>query len=403
MTAPTIADIVDNGLCTGCGGCVASIGREDFRMEMGEAGYLRPTRVALEAGERAVLAQVCPGRALDGKADEAGYHPLWGPIRTLATGHARDPQVRHRGSSGGVLTAIAIGLVESGEVDFVLTNAASEEDPISNATGAKSDRGGLLAAAGSRYAPSSPLAGIEAHLAAGKRFAFIGKPCDVAGLSRMAQRDPRIDALVPYRLAFFCAGVPSRNGTLAVLDKLGVAQGDCVRFQYRGDGWPGLARARRRDGSEASMDYNSSWGTILNRHLQFRCKICPDGTGEFADLVCADAWYGADGYPDFTERDGRSLIIARTEAGQKLFDRAMAEGWIASEPLDVAEIAKMQPYQVTRKTNVMARVWALFAARGRRPRFRGLALPRLALGAGKIEQLRSAYGTFRRSRGKSLA
>src|SRR3712207_7050821 len=38
-----------------------------------------------------------------------------------------------------------------------------------------------------------------------------------------------------------------------------------------------------------------------------RCKICPDGTGEFADIVCADAWYGKDGYPDFAEREGRSL------------------------------------------------------------------------------------------------
>lgn len=403
MNAPLLPEILDNGMCLGCGGCVAAIDRDDLAMEMTAEGYLRPTRVSLTPGEQADLDAVCPGLSLDGRADEQGYHPLWGPIRALATGHAVDPEVRYRGSSGGVLTALAIGLVAAGEVDFVVTNGAAEDDPINNATGAMADRGALLRSAGSRYAPSSPLAGIERHLAAGKRFAFIGKPCDVAGLTRLAKRDPRIDALIPYRMAFFCAGVPSRNGTLAVLDKLGIAHEDCAQFQYRGEGWPGLARARSRDGREASMDYNSSWGTILNRHLQFRCKICPDGTGEFADLVCADAWYGEDGYPDFTERDGRSLIVARTAAGQALFERAMAEGWIASEPLDVAEVAKMQPYQVNRKRNVVARATALFAARGARPRFRRLALLRLALSEGKLAQLRNAYGTFRRSRGTRLA
>lgn len=403
MSAALLSTIVDNGLCTGCGACVGAIGRPDMPMEMTADGYLRPRRVDLSPTENETLAAVCPGRTLDGRAEEPGYDPLWGPIRTLATGHARDPDVRHRGSSGGVLTAIAIGLVESGEVDFVVTNGAAEDDPINNATGAKPDRAALLAAAGSRYAPSSPLAGLEHHLAAGKRFAFIGKPCDVAGLARMARRDPRIDALVPYRLAFFCAGVPSRHGTLAVLDKLGVDHADCASFQYRGDGWPGLARARRHDGSEASMDYNSSWGTILNRHLQFRCKICPDGTGEFADLVCADAWYGKDGYPDFTEAEGRSLIVVRTAAGQKLFERALAEGWIASDPLEVAEIERMQPYQASRKRNVIARTAALLAARGHRARFRRLALLRLALAAPKLGQLRNAYGTFRRSLGRRLA
>lgn len=403
MSAPTLAGIVDNGQCLGCGGCVAAIDRPDLAMAMTPEGFLRPATVALSRPERATLAAVCPGHALDGRDREPDYHPLWGPIRTLATGHAVDPEVRHRGSSGGVLSAIAIGLVAAGEVAFVLANAAATADPIDNATGAKADRAALLAAAGSRYAPSSPLAGLERYLAAGERFAFIGKPCDVAGLARMAKRDPRIDRLIPYRLAFFCAGVPSRNGTLAVLAALGVSLDECERFQYRGDGWPGLARAHRRDGTEASMDYNASWGTILNRHLQFRCKICPDGTGEFADLVCADAWYGKDGYPDFTERDGRSLIVARTATGQRLYERALAEGWIASEPLDVGEIEKMQPYQAHRKRNVVARTAALFAARGVRPRFRHLALLRLALGEGKLAQLRGAVGTFRRSRGDRLA
>ncbi|WP_068092264.1 Coenzyme F420 hydrogenase/dehydrogenase, beta subunit C-terminal domain [Novosphingobium rosa] len=398
----SLPDILDNGLCTGCGGCVSALGRPDFGMAMTGSGYLRPQPLALSKGEEAVLDKVCPGLGLDGLAQDEDYHPLWGPIRSLATGHAIDPEVRFRGSSGGVLTALAIGLVESGEVDFVLTNGAALDDPINNATDAKASRAELLGAAGSRYAPSSPLARVAEHLDSGKRFAFIGKPCDVAGLARLARHDPRVDKQIPYRFAFFCAGVPSRHGTLKVLEKLEVAHEDCVSFQYRGDGWPGLARATRADGTQSSMDYNSSWGSILNGHLQFRCKICPDGTGEFADIACADAWYGKDGYPDFTERDGRSLIVARTDKGRQLYERAMAEGWIAAEPLAIEEIAKMQPYQVSRKSNVLARTAALLLLGRRRPRYRRLALWQLAARAGVMGQLRNAWGTFKRSRRVTL-
>ncbi len=150
------------------------------------------------------------------------------------------------------------------------------------------------------------------------------------------------------------------------------------------------------------MDYNQSWGTILNRHLQYRCKICPDGTGEFADIACADAWYGKDGYPDFDERDGRSLIVARTPAGQALLAAALEQGAIVTEALDVAEIERMQPYQAERKRNALARSAATWMAQGAGPRFRRLGLLGLALRGSWIAQLRNAAGTFRRARGRRL-
>lgn len=397
-----LGDILDNGLCTGCGGCVATIQAPGLEMTMSADGYLRPRPVPLDAAQRNTLDAVCAGLTLTQSARGPDYHELWGPIRRLATGHAADPQVRFRGSSGGVLSALAIHLLESGEIDFVLTTGADPHDAIGNATTPRKSREEVIAAAGSRYAPSSPLADLETHLAAGRPFAFIGKPCDVASLRRMAGRDPRIDALIPYKLAFFCAGIPSRRGTAAILDQLGVARADVARFQYRGDGWPGLTRAHRHDGTEASMTYEASWGSILNRHLQFRCKICPDGTGEFADLACADAWYGKDGYPDFEERDGRSLIVARTATGARLLAAAEARGAIATEPLSVDAVARMQPYQATRKRNALARSAALWAARRHGPRYTGLGLLRLAARTNPGELLRNFWGTFRRSLGKRL-
>ena len=395
--AELVKAIVEGGLCQGCGACVAAVGADRLIMQMDANGYARPARIAPpRADEDDVVAAVCSGYSLDQDADGQTYDDTWGPLVSVQTGYATDPEVRYQGSSGGVISAVAIHLIKTGAVDFVLQTHASSKDPVGNETSPSLDRTAVIASAGSRYTPSSPLADLETHLTSGRRFAFVGRPCDVAALRRMALRDPRVDAQVPIMLSFFCAGVPSRQGALAVLDALGVGHSDVREFAYCGRGWPGLARAVRHDGTEASMDYNSSWGTILNRHLQFRCKICPDGTGEFADIVCADAWYGKDGYPEFEERDGRSLVIARTARGRSLLDVLESEGVVHLDDLPTDEIQQMQPYQFDRKRAVLSRVVALCLKGRRVPRFSGLKLKQLTMKSPPVWLARNFWGSYRR-------
>jgi coenzyme F420 hydrogenase subunit beta len=122
------------------------------------------------------------------------------------------------------------------------------------------------------------------------------------------------------------------------------------------------------------MDYATSWGTILNKHLQFRCKLCPDGTGEQADIVCADAWFGKDGYPDFSEKDGRSLIISRTTTGEQWVKSSIQAGDIEVADFDLEKLALMQPYQKGRKEGLYARLLAMRLMLQRVPRYEGLRL-----------------------------
>jgi coenzyme F420 hydrogenase subunit beta len=151
------------------------------------------------------------------------------------------------------------------------------------------------------------------------------------------------------------------------------------------------------NGDKREMTYAQSWGAVLNRHLQFRCKVCPDGTGEFADIVFADAWYGEEGYPDFEEREGRSLILVRTEEGEQALKAAQDGGYIDTEPLSPQEISKMQPYQETRKRMALARLLAVVLKKGLLPRFAGLRLVRCASEGRFLEQIKNFRGTLRRA------
>ena len=255
----------------------------------------------------------------------------------------------------------------------------------------------VFTAAGSRYAPSAPLARLEEILEAPGRTAFVGKPCDVAALRAIARSDPRVDAKIPWMLSFFCAGVPSQTGAEAVVAKLGVAPEDLASFRYRGDGWPGYATATRRDGTAERMSYNDSWGDILTRHVQFRCKICPDGVGGAADAVCADAWEcDENGYPIFEEREGSSLILSRTEKGEALVRAAMKAGRLAAGPLPLDAVTAMQPGQMARKRSVGGRLAALALLGRPRPSYKGFRLLPRAMENGLGANLRNMAGTGRR-------
>lgn len=397
-----IARVVSSGFCAGCGVCAAIGEPGKVAMELSKAGYMRPkVHSAITPAESATFSAICPGvQVRHEPSSPSTKHAIWGPLLSCATGYSTSAEMRRIGSSGGAISALCAYLLESGVVDFVAQNAADPDDPLGNRLQVSRSRADILRAAGSRYGPSAPLADLRTLLETGKRFAFVGKPCDVAALRALMRVDERIREQIPFLLSFMCAGVPSRHGTEEVLRAMGVDANDVVSFRYRGDGWPGKARAVCKDGTVAEMDYSTSWGEILNRHLQFRCKICPDGTGEFADVVCADAWYGESGYPSFEERDGRSLVLGRTRAGVNLIQDAVRNGALVIESLDTGEIAKMQPYQVMRKKVVLGRTLAAWMALGHAPKYRNLGLLRASLSAKPTMWLRNAIGTYKRAKGE---
>lgn len=394
-----VETIVEADLCSGCGLCAGIMPPGKLRMEMSAQGYLRPHRVGvLSDADEDAIARVCPGDGIDfTRLPEAGETPrdvLWGPLRSVSTGHATDAELRRWGSSGGGISALLMHLLESGAVDGVIHVVGSRSQPLRNEVTVSRDRAGVLAGAGSRYAPSAPLATIGALLDGPGRFAFVGKPCDVAGLRALARIDPRVDQSIPVVLSFLCAGIPSEAGTRDVLRALDMAPEEVTALRYRGDGWPGFFRAVGADGTPREMDYATSWGSVLNRHIQWRCKVCPDGIGEFADVVCADAWYeDKTGMPTFNERDGRSLILARTARGEALVAEAEAAGRLATAPLPVGEIEKMQPFQKKRRQLVLSRLAAMGLMLRRRPRFPGAGLIAAARTAPLRAHLRSLAGT----------
>ncbi len=401
-----LSDVVDWELCIGCGACVYACDKDAVSLwEILDRGILPRFNRAIcdSCGD---CLDFCPGAGLRfapespaTRPDAPGADEIGRPLEVWE-GHAANPEIRRAGSSGGALTALALYSLECGEASQVVHSAMDESRPWLNQTVRSHSREELAGRTGSRYAPSSPCEGLgEVERSQGGSL-FIGKPCDAAAAQALRRKRPELDENLSAVLAFFCAGTPSTQATLDLLDELGVKKENLASLRYRGNGWPGRFAPIEKDGScPGSLTYGESWAK-LNRHRGLRCHLCPDGLGRLSDITCGDAWHrydgGEDGYQESVNGDaGRSLILVNTERGRALFHRALEAGCIKAAQVTTAEVIAAQGL-VSRRRQLFGRLLALTLLLRPVPRYVGFNLFAGWSLLSLKERLRTVVGTLRR-------
>ena len=356
--------ISESGLCIGCGLCEGIAGRKRIQMKVTEQGYERPVVVG-ELDDKLVdqIYDTCPGTRVEGLPQDlveadTRCDKVWGYYRQIIHLHASDPEVRFRASTGGALSGLALYLIDSGEVDFILHVKASEKYPAFGEMHLSFSIQDVIDGAGARYGPAAPLIKIRELLDRNQNFAFIGKPCDIGALRNYARHDERVNKLVKYWLTPVCGGFMPPASTRAFVKKLDIDPENVKSIRYRGHGCPGPTRVETFDGVVVEKNYLDFWGTDETQwRLPFRCKVCPDGIGESADLAAADDWPGGSPDREGQQQDpGTNAVMVRTRAGEVLLQRAVDAGFITlREPLGISDMNLFQPHQVNKKYAVAAR------------------------------------------------
>lgn len=397
--ARSIVEVAERHLCTGCGVCA----------------YLQPGEIemvdTLEQGRRPLVLteingrpadtqsglQACPGARVHQRAIAPAEHlselgDIWGPVIEIWEGWATDPEIRFNGSSGGVATALALHCVENRGMHGVLHTVPRTDVPFLNQTVLSTSRIGLMAGAGSRYAPASPCERLDLLEQAETECVFVGKPCDVTGAVEAARQRPQLADRLGLTIAMFCAGTPTTAGTLATIRAAGMDPNDVTEVRYRGRGWPGQFTVTNRSGVTRELTYEQSWGAVLQKHRQWRCMICPDHTGEFADVSVGDPWY----HDIEPGEAGRSLVLARTERGRAAVRSAIAAGDLKLTSVAAEVLPLSQPNLVRTRGAVWGRVTAMAALGLPTPAFRGVPTFPTWRKLPPGERARSVLGTVRR-------
>ncbi len=393
----SIQDVVAWGQCIGCGACHYACTKGGVSLVNVLNQGIRPV-FSGECANCTTCLSVCPGHFVDGNMavrdclEESIQDPDVGPILEIWEGFASDPEIRYKGSSGGLLSAISLYCLECEGMEFVLHSGMDNANPLQNKTRASRTREDILSCTGSRYAPASPCDSLGLIEKAEKPCVFIGKPCDAAAVAMARETRPDLDKRLGLVLTFFCAGTPSTQGTMTLLDQLGASPDVINDLRYRGEGWPGTFKVIRPDDSLAgSLTYKQSWGR-LTKFTPFRCRVCPDGVGRVADISCGDAWHrhGTEGDP------GRSLVLVRTKRGREILQRAIAAGYIQLEPSGLAEVKRAQTNLLAKRREIYGRLSALRLLAIPTPRFVNFSLFSSWIRLPPTLMVKTIFGTLRR-------
>ena len=368
-------------------------GNDRCKMELGEDGFYYPfMNDSLSHKEKVLVRDTCPAIHIEATPHKG----TWGAMKYICQAWSGDDGIRHKAASGGVVTSLAIFLLESNKVDGILQVGVRDDNYLYNELKVSRTREEVIKNAQSRYAPALVFHRIKEILDTDDAcYGFIGKPCDMAAMQNFIREFQQYEGRIKFYISIFCAGMPSYNATIQTWQQSG-HKDEPIKLKYRGDGWPGNFQADFKDGSTYHISYNESWGEILGKQLGFRCKICPDGIGMLADVSVGDSWNTKNGYPDFTEDDGKCFCMVRSEKGDELLESAAQQGYIEKQSIELNKIQEQQPYQWERRKLVGWRILAVQLYTRGLLSFTGLSIFRQAIKANLWKGIRNSLGTYKR-------
>ncbi len=356
----SLSDIVKNGLCIGCGLCQSIAGKDNIEISMSDKGRLEPKELnKIQPETFNKILNTCPGVIVEGLPKEqvdkdAKHNLVWGYYLSLFYAWSTDDKIRFQSSTGGLLNGLALYLLDSKKVKFILHTVTDPEKPMRSVSKLSYNKEELLNSNScSRYGPASPLDKFHEALNLNKPFAFVGKPCDISAIRQLSKSDERVNKLCKYLLTLVCGGSTEFTKSQDFIESFKVKEDELSIFRYRGFGNPGRMYIKTKDGREHDREYNSFWGEESTWRVHFRCKICPDAIGESSDIAALDTWRG--GSPK-GEDEGFNAAIVRTKKGLELLNEAIEAGYIKmGDQLEIKDIDDFQPHQVNKKKAVYAR------------------------------------------------
>lgn len=344
----SLQDVVRRGLCIGCGICTYSDAISSMKYSEEHSQFV-PVISASSTRDPLALA-LCPGKGYNIIADSrALYSPTHydldlGHTYACYAAHSNDPEVVRNASSGGIMSHLAIALLESHFVDRVLVTDF-KYSPEPRAIGVlASSRHDILKSQGSKYCPVDISGALREIKHNDFKVAVVGTPCQIAGIREIQRSDQTFRDKISITISTFCGGVKNYDNLDSLARRHGIAPNAVTLFRFRGGGQPGSMLIRGESGKQVEIPYPEYVGhTGFSKHL--RCHLCVDATGELADIACGDAWL-----PRFRNRTHPwSIIMARNRMAAELIQKMVSECQITTEAVTLDEIRNSQHENLTSK------------------------------------------------------
>lgn len=349
----TITNVVDQGICVGCGACATS--SSNITMTRNRLGYMvadlsRATQEALNTATK-----ICPFSNESRNEDELSdlflpavknHDPRVGKFITIFAGRVIQGEDLTLSSSGGMTSWLTLKLLELGHIDGVIhvgKSPPNEHGLFNYCISRSSDE--LRSRRKSIYYSTSISDAIKSIAGDGKKYAFVGVPCFVKAIRLLASQDQRLRAQIPFTVGIICGHLKSSGFAELLAWQLGIRPENLHSVDFREKVKGRSANdynfaATGKNGQKNSRIIKSlkggNWG-----HAMFQlkaCDYCDDIFAETADVVFGDAWL-----PEYTSHwEGTNVVAVRNPLIQQIIDDARTDGKISVDPLPVERAALSQ-------------------------------------------------------------
>ena len=314
-----IEEVQKPGYCHHCGGCVTFCTAINYgALELGEDGrpVYKDQGKCIECG---LCYLICPEI---GELDEEVKKLVsWGPpigcVMGITVARAANPEVRARGTDGGVVTGLLVHLLNQGRIDGAIVTKpvgpfqrqpclALTREEILEAAGFYFDTSHGITHFSDIYSTFSPSILQLSHLVKGhlNRLAFVGTPCQINTIRRMEALGIVPAASIKFHLGLFCTGNFSFGPEpRQVLEEIGHFRWDEVRkINVKEELLVHLQNGKVRRIPLDKLDFMK----------RYACQYCDDYSAEYADLS-----FGGLGAPE-----GWTTVITRTAVGNRILTLA---------------------------------------------------------------------------------
>lgn len=333
-------------LCNRCGTCVGLSGGAISFPD--REGQFRPKLSGeLDDNEYDRILKACSGANFDFPEHRnffypkaPGFHTFTGPYYSMNIGHATDPALRATGASGGIISTILIYLLENNRIDGAVVTRMSHQKPWLTEPFIATTREEILEAAQSKYILTSVNEILDQITAFKGNLAYVGLPGQVQSIRTLQKAgDPSVDS-IKYIFGPFYGNTLHFSSIKSFLRSHKEKDYTKIKeLDFRHGEWPGNMRVALDSGRLIELKkFHANY--LIPFHIVRNSLYCTDFANEFTDISGGDAWA-----PVYEERGkGFSMVIGRSEQGQRLLEEMETQGWFELTPLTEKESIEMHSH-----------------------------------------------------------